>query len=228
MQRAALLAQHRRIVADRRYQINGATDGFADDQHGAQNAPVPVLALLQLTQEVLLGPVEIRLFVHFGTALARRHGQRADMDAISLGALQKRDMPKLRRHRFERRHQIAQHQIVGADLVLIAPAVDEVGGFVKRRINQMGRALHFGGGALALRGVGQVDGDMAGAIKRARLAPCKSYNFASTGCAEVTQGRMSDQPRRACDDHFLVCHSLLQQRLVIFLADGGGPRQLAS
>ena len=94
IERAALLAQHRGIDAERRDQIHRAAHGFADDQDGAQDAPVPGLALLQLAQKILLRPIEVRLLVHFRAAFARRHGERADVDAIGLGALQQRDMPE--------------------------------------------------------------------------------------------------------------------------------------
>ena len=53
------------------------------------------LALLQFAQKILLRPVEIRLLVHFRAALARRHRERADVDAIGLRALQQRDMAEL-------------------------------------------------------------------------------------------------------------------------------------
>jgi hypothetical protein len=49
--------------------------------------------------------VEIRLFVHFGAALPRRHVKRADMHAMGFGALQQRDVV-VRRHR----HQVAEHR----------------------------------------------------------------------------------------------------------------------
>ena len=96
------------------------------------------LALLQVAQEILLRPVEIRLLVHFRAALARRHGERADVDAIGLGALQQRDMPKRRRNRLERRHQIAQHRVVDVDLLWIAPAVDQVRRLIERGVDEMG------------------------------------------------------------------------------------------
>ena len=78
---------------------------------------MPALAVLQLAQEMLLLPVEVRLLVHLRAVFARRHGERADVHAIGLGALQQRDVAKLWRDRLERGHQIAQHQVVGADLL---------------------------------------------------------------------------------------------------------------
>ena len=99
---------------------------------------MPGLALLQFAQKIFLSPVEVRLLVHFRAALARRHVERANVDAIRLRALQQRDMAERRRNRFERRHQIAQHQIVGSDLVRIAPAVDQVRCFIERGIDEMG------------------------------------------------------------------------------------------
>ena len=206
IERAALLAQHRRIDAERRDQIHGAADRFADDQDRAKNAPVPGLALLQFAQKILLRPVEIRLLVHFRAALARRHRERADVDAIGLGALQQRDMAERRRNRLERRHQIAQHQVVGSDLVWIAPAVDQVRRFIERGIDEMGCILQRSCGLRALRRIGQVDRHVAGAVELARLAPRQRDNFAAAGSAEVPQCGISDQPCRARDHHFLVCH----------------------
>ena len=168
---------------------------------------MPRLALLQFAQKILLRPVKVRLLVHFRAALARRHRERADVNAIGLGALQQCDMPELRRGRFERGHQIAQHQIVGADLVLIAPAVDQIRCLIERGINQVGGALQFGGGAQALRRIGQVDRNVPGAVKLARLATRQRQNVASPDAAEVPQCGISHQSGRARDHHFLVCHS---------------------
>ena len=98
---------------------------------------MPSPALLQFAQKILLRPIEIRLLVHFRAAFARRHVKRTDVDAIGLRSLQQRYVAELRRNRFKRRHQVAQHQIVGSDLVRITPAVDQVRRFIERGIDQM-------------------------------------------------------------------------------------------
>src|SRR6185312_3648670 len=57
MQRATLLAQQRRIDAERRDQIHRTAHRFSDDQDRTKDAPVPGLALLPFAQKILLGPV---------------------------------------------------------------------------------------------------------------------------------------------------------------------------
>ena len=206
IQIASLLAQHGGIDAERRDQVHRAAHRHADDQHRPQNAPVPRLALLQLAQKILLRPVKIRLLVHFRAAFPRRHLERADMDAIGLGALQQRDMPELRRGRLERRHQVAQHRVIGVDLVLIAPAIDQIRRLIERGVDEMGCALQFGRCTRALGGIGQVDRDVTGAVELARLAPRQRDHLASAGAAEMPQGGVSHQPRGARDD-YLFGHS---------------------
>ena len=204
IQRPALLAQHGGIDAERRDQIHRAAHRLADDQDRPQNAPVPGLALLQFAQKILLRPVEIRLLVHFRAAFARRHDERTDVNAIGLGALQQRDVPKLRRGRLERGHQVAQHQIVGADLVRIAPAVDQVRRFIERGIDEVGGALQFGGDAHALRRVGQVDRNVAGAVGARAACAATAPQPRIRQRAEVPQGGISHQPGRARDHDLLV------------------------
>ena len=79
--------------------------------------------------------------------------------------------PIHRRGRFKRRHQITQHQIVDADLVWIAPAIDQIRGFIERCVDEMGCTFKFRRCVRALRGIGQINLNMAGAMKFARLAP---------------------------------------------------------
>ena len=105
---------------------------------------MPRLALLQLAQKILLRPVKVRLLVHLGAAFACRHLERPDVGAIGLGALQQRDMPELRRDRLECGHQIAQHPVIDVDLLLIAPAVDEIRRLIERGVDQMGCTLQGG------------------------------------------------------------------------------------
>ena len=175
---------------------------------GRKDAPVPGLSLLQLAQEILLRPVEIRLLVHFRASLARRHRQRADMHAIGLGALQQRDMLQIRRDRLERAHQIAQHVVVDGDLPRIAPAVDEIGLFIERGVDEMRRALQLRRDSHALRGIGKIEHDVAGTIEIARLAPRQRYNLRTTGCAEVPQRGIAHEPGGAGHHDFLACHFL--------------------
>ena len=165
------------------------------------------LALLQPAQEVLLRPVEIRLLVHFRAAFPRRHRQRSNMHAIGLGTLQQRHMPQRWRHRLENRHQVAQHGVIGADLVWIAPAIDQVRRLIERGVDEVGRALQLRRRVLALGGIGQIDRDVTGAVELARLAPRQRDHLASAGSAEMPQGGASHQTGGAGDHNLLACHS---------------------
>ena len=115
-------------------------------------------------------------------------------------------MAERRCDRFERRHQVAQHRVVGVDLVWIAPAVDQVRRFIERGIDEMGCTLQRSCGQRALRRIGQVDRHVAGAIEFARLAARQRYHFAAAGAAEVPQCGISHQTRRARNHNFLVGH----------------------
>ena len=136
------------------------------------------------------------------------------MHAIGLGALQQRHMPQRWRRRLENRHQVAQHRIIGADLAWIAPAIDQVRRLIERGVDEVGRAPQFGRGVLALRGIGQVDRDVAGAVELARLSPRQRDHLASAGSAEMPQGGASHQTRGARDHDLLARHShVLRVRL---------------
>ena len=60
------------------------------------------LPCCKFAQEIFLRPIEVRLLVHFRAALARGHGERANVDAIRFRALQQRDVAERRRDRLER------------------------------------------------------------------------------------------------------------------------------
>ncbi len=169
---------------------------------------MPALAALQFAQEILLRPVEIRLLVHFRTALARRHRERPDMDAIGLRALQQRDVLQVRRDRLERAHQIAQHVVVDAHLLVVTPAVHQIGLFIESSVGQMRGAPQFARLRSALRGVGEIERDETRAIKIARLTPRQRHNLNAMRAAEMSKRRIAHQPRRARDHHF-PCHSRL-------------------
>jgi len=128
------------------------------------------LALLQFAQKILLRPIEVRLLIHLRAALARRNVKWANVNAVGLRALQQRYMAEPRCNRLKRRHQIAQHRVVGSYLVRIAPTVDQARCFIERGIDEMGCTLQCCCGQRALRRVGQVDRYMPGAMELARLA----------------------------------------------------------
>jgi hypothetical protein len=116
-------------------------------------------------------------------------------------------MPERGRHRLEHRHQIAKHPVVGPDLVVVAPAVDQVRRLIERGIDEVGSALQLRSDAGTLRGIGQIGLNMTRAMEIARHPARQRDDFAS-GRAEVPQGGVSHQPRRARDDDFLVLHWL--------------------
>ena len=93
------------------------------------------------------------------------------MHAIGLCALQQHHMAQRRRRRLENRHQVAQHRIIGADLALVAPAVDQARRLIQRSVDQMGSALQLHRDAFALGSVGQIDLNVAGTVENARLSP---------------------------------------------------------
>ena len=167
---------------------------------------MPILALLQFAKKALLRPIKIRLLVHFGAAFPRRYREWADVDAVSFGALQQGDVPKRRRRRLENPHQVTEHQIVGSDLALIAPAINQTRRLIERGIDEVGRALQFRSSFGALRSIRQIELNVTGAMEVARLAPRQRDHLALPGAAEVPQRSTSHQPRRARDDNLLVRH----------------------
>jgi hypothetical protein len=126
------------------------------------------------------------------------------------------------------RHQVAQNLVVGAYLIWIAPAVDQVRRFIKRGIDQMRCALQFRCGIGTLGCYGKVDRHMARAIELARLAPRQRHDLASIQCAEVPQGGVSHQPGRAGDHYLLVGHFQLRCDYLLKLANDDRRRSLPS
>jgi hypothetical protein len=115
-------------------------------------------------------------------------------------------MLQCRRDRFERAHQVAQHMIVDRDLLLVAPAVDEIGLFIERRVDQMRGALELACHRGALRRVGEVERDVTRAVEIARLTPRQRHNLRAADCAEVPQGGVADETGGTGHYDFLVCH----------------------
>jgi hypothetical protein len=100
---------------------------------------------------------------------------------------------------------IAKHPVIGSDLALVAPAVDQVRRPIKRGIDEMGGAPQWRRRAGAVRGVRQIGLNITSTMEIARLSGRQRDDFAS-GRAEVPQGGVSHQPGRARDDDFLVLH----------------------
>ena len=88
------------------------------------------------------------------------------MDAIGFGALQQRHMPKAGGDPKQRPQQVAQHPVVGGDLLVVAPAFDQAGQLKQCRVNNMRHVPHRGGGSLAGGGIGQVQREMASGKSR--------------------------------------------------------------
>jgi hypothetical protein len=100
---------------------------------------------------------------------------------------------------------IAKHPVTGCDLALVAPAVDQVRRLMERGIDEMGGAPQLLRRTGALRGVRQIGLNITSTMEIARLPARQRDDFAS-GHAEVPQGSVSDEPRRARNDDFLVLH----------------------
>src|SRR5262249_3140959 len=97
----------------------------------------------------------------------------------------------------------------------IAPAIDQIGLFMERGIDQMRRAFYLLGDRRALRGIGEIDRNEARAIKLARLAPRQRDHFCVADRAESTKRRAADEACRAGDDH-LFCHGQNLPFLVVW------------
>ena len=72
----------------------------------------------------------------------------------------------------------------------------------------MRRALQLRRDRRALRGIGEIERDMARTMEIAWLAPRQRHNFCTTGCAEVPQRRVAYEPCGARHHDLLVCHFL--------------------
>ncbi len=156
-------------------------------------------------QVVLLRPVEIGLFPHFRPALARGNGQRADVDAVGLGALQQRHVPQLRGGGKQRPHQVAQHAVVGADLLIVAPALDQSGQFEQSRVDQVSdiaqrvRRLPTGSGVCQVKR--KMPSDYA-----SRAAAGNGDDIDIGRLSEMLQRRVANEARRASHQHRLATH----------------------
>ena len=111
-------------------------------------------------QIVLLRPIEIRLLPHLRPAFAGRDGQRPDVHAVRLGPLQQRHMAQPGGGPQQRPQQVAQHPVVGLDLPVVAPPLDQPGQFEQRRIDQMRHVTQRLGRFLARGRVGQIQSQM--------------------------------------------------------------------
>jgi len=72
-----------------------------------------------------------------GAALTGGDGERADMDAVGFGTLQQRHMSQFGCRLQEGGEQITEHAVVGGDLVVVAPALDQPGQFEQGRVDEV-------------------------------------------------------------------------------------------
>ena len=92
------------------------------------------------------------------------------MHAIGLGALQQGDVAQRRRGALDRAEKVAQHQVVGADLLVFLPARDQARPLVERGIDQVGDAGELGAEPAAGCSVGEVERMPSRAESLVRLA----------------------------------------------------------
>src|SRR5205085_1251084 len=82
--------------------------------------------------------------------------KRTDMYAVGLSALQQRHVAQILRVPFERVEQVAEHALVGLDLLAFPPAGNQSGTFVQSGVYQMRNVGQARGKLLGRGSVGQV------------------------------------------------------------------------
>ena len=134
-------------------------------------------------------------------ALARRHRHRPEVHSVGFGALQQRHVVK-RARRLERLEEILQHREVGTHLVRIAPAGDEAGLFIERRVDEVRHVLHRAENFCAARPVEQVHAYHARRFQPGRRAAGNAERLPSRQLHEMAQRVRADQAGRAGDQDF--------------------------
>src|SRR5437868_7460831 len=155
---------------------------------------------------IFLVPAEVGLLVHFRAVFARRDRKRADMYAIGLGALQQRHMAQILRVSFERVQQVAEHALVGLDLLAFPPAGNQSATFVQSGIYQVRNVGQARGKLLGSGSVGQVQWSEARTMSNVGRPPRQSDNVAIGIGAERPDRRIADQPTSARNQDLLACH----------------------
>ena len=90
---------------------------------------MPALPGLLAADVIFLQPVEVlMLMARIALAIGHRQARAAQMHAVGLGSLEKRDMLKVLRRRRQRLEQIAHHRQVGLHLLAVAPSAYQVAG----------------------------------------------------------------------------------------------------
>jgi hypothetical protein len=92
------------------------------------------------------------------------------------------------------------------DLLLIAPAVDQVRRFVERGIDRWVASAARRGCAHCAASA-EIDRHMARAVELARLAAGQRNDLDAGIACEMPQGGVADQTRRARDHDLLACHA---------------------
>jgi hypothetical protein len=94
---------------------------------------MPGRVALAFAQIVLLVPVEIRDIARIRSALAGGNAHRPHMDPVGFRALQQGNVPELFGGPFQGIEEVAQHPIVGIDLLRLLPSGDKPGTLVQGR-----------------------------------------------------------------------------------------------
>ena len=207
-ERQALLLADRRVGPDRRNEVHRRADDIAEHHLWPEDGHCRAATGASLAQVVLLKPVEIVVRVA-RRPFARRHGDRPQMHAVGLGALQQRDMTKRipRRERFD---EIAQHRQIGGHLLARAPSLDQVRPLLKRRVDQVRDLRQPRERLAARRFVHEVERQMSDPVGVAdpRAAPGNRHRLPALEAFETGQRGLADDARRAGDQD----------------PSGGGPR----
>ncbi len=115
-------------------------------------------------------------------------------------------MAQIFRVPFQRVEQVAQHPVVGLDLLALPPAGNQSGTFVQSGINQMRHAGQTCGQLLAGSGVGQVQRQEARAMGIVGLPPRQGDDVAIGIGAEMPHRGITYQPAGAGDQDLFAWH----------------------
>lgn len=107
---------------------------------------------------------------------------------------------------FQRVKQVAQHPVVGLDLLAFLPAGNQSGAFVQGGVYQMRHAGQARGKLLAGDGFGQVQGQEARAMRIVGRPPRQGDDVAIWIRAEMPHRCIAHQPAGAGDQDLLARH----------------------
>jgi hypothetical protein len=144
--------------------------------------------------------------------LARRLLERAEMSAVSLGALQQGDVFQVRGIPLHIGQEVLQHLQVHLDMVHLGPSAGYLRLLVDRGIGDVGNALQVGELHLAVGRVAQIDLEPFCPGREIGSAPGHANNIPFGVGLEMLEHASSDRAQCADDKDFLL-HTALHIRL---------------